>query len=144
MASVAAWVMPDGRTTYRQAQYSSNGLFMQIIDKWVNANTNCFRTNLYGYAANGVDLIVVTNALGIQVVSNLFNNNHEVTTNYDALNEITISTYDPTTLLLTNISHPSGLSNVYTYNSSHRLITRSPTSRLAGPKVIQLEFGWHG
>ncbi len=130
--------MPDGTTTYREAQYTSNGLPTQILDHWVNAGTNCSRSNLFWYSGNGVDLITVTNALGIQVVSNLFNTHHQVLTNYDALNEMTVYTYDPSSSFLTGISYPSGLTTSFTYNNSKRLQQASdqPLGRTQG-------FSWN-
>ena len=73
------------------------------------------------YAANNVDLIAWTNALGTRVLANQYNSFHEVVTNYDALGQLTTNGYSSTTLQITSSSAPSGLVTLYGYNASHRL-----------------------
>ncbi len=121
MPSVVARVMPDGTTWYQYAQYTTNGLPTLAAEKWARGNTAFFRTNFYLYAANNVDLVAATNALGVRALSNVFNAFHQVTTNYDALNQVTVFTYDPSILKLTSISRPSGLTTTNIYGSNHRL-----------------------
>ena len=65
-------------------------------------------------AANNIDVLSLTNALGVQVVSNVYNAYHQVTNSYNALNELTVYTYDTTNRLVTQRT-PAGLttSNYY-------------------------------
>jgi RHS repeat-associated protein len=117
--SVIAKVMPDGSTVYKSFQLNSNGLPIIKLDWWTDGMVQSFvRSNVEVYAANNIDLIAETNALGIQVVSNMYNANHQVVTNYDALNQMTVFQYDGATLLLTNISRPSGWSTAYIYSGN--------------------------
>jgi hypothetical protein len=95
LPAVIARVMPDGSTTYQYNQLTSIGKATNVIEKWVNGGSALYRTNSYGYAANGIDLLTATNALGIRVSSNYFNSYHQVLTNYNALNEATIFTTNP-------------------------------------------------
>src|SRR6266571_2674116 len=78
-------------------------------------------TNFYGYATNDIDLVTATdalvsgtNSLGVQVSSNYFNSYHQVLTNFDALNELTVYTYN-TNQQLTSGTRPNGLitTNIY-------------------------------
>jgi YD repeat-containing protein len=76
------------------------------------------RTNIFTYSTNLIDLLTITNALNVQITSNAFNTNHQVLTNYDALNEKTVFTYDsnqrltsmttPTLLVVTNLYGADG------------------------------------
>jgi RHS repeat-associated protein len=131
MPSVVARAMPDGGTAYQYFEYNSIGNATNMIEKWVEGIAAQFRTNHYVYAANGVDLLAWTNALGVRASSNVFNAHHQILTNYDALNQMTTYTYDNTTLQLTGAAHPSGLTTTYTYDANHRLqeASDSPISR---------------
>ncbi len=61
------------------------------------------RTNIFVYNPNGIDSVAATNALGVQASSNVYNAFHEVLTNYNALSEMTVYTYD-TSNRLTSIT----------------------------------------
>jgi len=121
MPSVIARVVPDGSTWFDYFELLTNGLPTEEIEQWVEGGSVLSRTNTFIYAANNIDLLAWTNALGVLASSNVFNANHEVATNYDALGEMTIYTYDPTTFQLTGVSYPSGLVRTNIYNGSHRL-----------------------
>jgi len=119
--SVIARVMPDGSTAYQYFERLTNGHPTRAVDKWALGPAAQFRTNTFLYAANGTDLLAVTNALGVRVSSNHFNAYHQVATNHDALGQQTVFQYDGTTHQLTNVIRPSGLTNSYTYNANRRL-----------------------
>lgn len=121
MPSVIARVMPDGSTWCQYLEYLTNGLPAKKSEAWIDAGTVHARTNVFVYAANNVDLLAWTNALGSNVFVNLYNNNHEIVTNYDGLGQITTNGYDGTTHLITSSKLSSGLVTLYTYNGSHRL-----------------------
>jgi len=59
-------------------------------------------------------LLAATNALGTRVVSNAFNVAHQVVTNLNALNEMTVSTYNGNRQL-SSVTRPNGLitTNIY-------------------------------
>ena len=112
--SFVARVMPDGTSWFRNFQRNTYGSPTHTIEQWVNAAVSDFRTNTYVYATNAIDLLAVTNALGINVLSNAFNAHHQVTNSYDAWNQLTSYTYDGSNRLWT-VTAPSGLftSNYY-------------------------------
>jgi len=116
LPSFIARVMPDGTSWYQNFQRNTYGWPTNIIDGWANASGPQSRTNTYTYAANAVDLLGATNALGVQTAANLFNNNHQVTSSFDALNELTSYTYDGSNRLFT-VTTPSGLVTSNTYGA---------------------------
>ena len=92
-----------------------------MVEKWQANGVALYRTNTYSYAANKVDLTLHKGPYGEQVSSNVFNAYHQVTTNYDALNQKTTYTYDGTTRQLTSLTLPTGLVTTNYYDGSHRL-----------------------
>jgi len=90
----------------------------QEITTWTDTNGNwSTRTNGFGYSADNLDLLAVTNAFGKQVSSNLYTTAHLVATNWNVLNEITRYAYNAKGQL-TNLSRPSGLQTAYLYFTS--------------------------
>jgi YD repeat-containing protein len=85
------------------------------------------RTNSFAYATNGIDLVCMTNALGVQVSSNSFNAYHQILTNFNALNEITTFTYN-TNQQLTSVSRPTGLVTTNSYLASGDSVSRLSSS----------------
>jgi RHS repeat-associated protein len=130
--SVIARVMPDGSTWYQYFTRNTNGLPTHLTEACMNGGSVSTRTEGYGYAANNLDLVARTNALGVLALSNVFDSYHQVTTNYDALNQQTTFAYDGTTHEITNASYPSGLTTSYSYNGNHRLqqIADQPINRV--------------
>jgi RHS repeat-associated protein len=114
-----ARVLPDSSATFSRTERNSLGNVMTNISTYTAVGGISLRTNFYDYADNGVDLLAMTDALGVQVVGNVYNAFHQVATNFNALNEQTIFTYDtnqqlltatlPTGLVITNIYGPSNL-----------------------------------
>jgi RHS repeat-associated protein len=102
-----------------------------MVEKWANGSVASYRTNTYSYAANNVDMTLYIGPNDEQVSSNVFNAYHQVQTNYDALNQATIYTYDGTTFQLTSITRPTGLITTNIYDGNHRLqtTTDSPINR---------------
>jgi RHS repeat-associated protein len=110
-----AQVNPNGATTFARISRNSFGLVTNEVSTYSAPNGPvALRTNTYTFAANAVDLVRVTNALGIRISSNSYNGFHEVLTNLNALNEQTTYTYN-STQQVTSITAPSGLviTNVY-------------------------------
>lgn len=121
MPTVAARVMPDGTTAYQYFQRLTNGHPTKLVEKWANGNAASFRTNTYSYAANNVDMTLHIGPNSEQVSSNVFNAYHQVTTNYDALNQATTYTYDGTTHQPASITRPTGLTTTNIHDGNHRL-----------------------
>ena len=107
-----AQVLPDGTTRFTYSLHNSFGAVTNEISTYTVNGTNSYRTNTYVYDPSGIDLLITTNALGVQVSSNIYNAYNEVATNYDALNEETIYTYN-TNQQLTNTTFPNGLVTTY-------------------------------
>jgi len=81
--------------------------------------TNAWRTNIYLYAANGIDLVSEHFAAGSDIhlhSSNVFNAFHQVTTNYNALGEITYFEYNASHQV-TNMTNAAGLIVDYSYTN---------------------------
>jgi RHS repeat-associated protein len=123
MPLFVARVLPDGTTSFTRTDRNSLGAAIDEISTYSANGSVALRTNLYNYAANGIDMLAVTNALGVQISKNIYNANHEVVTNYDALNEMTVNTYDgsqrPTSTTL-----PSGLVTTNLYGADGFLAQR--------------------
>jgi RHS repeat-associated protein len=110
-----AWKLPNGESRFIRYERNSLGWPIREIETYTDGNGNLnVRTNTTTIAANNVDVLCVTNALGVQVMSNVYNAYHQVTTNYNALGEMMIYTYDTSNRLAT-IRTPAGLttSNYY-------------------------------
>ena len=118
-----ARVLPDGTTSITRTDRNSFGAVTNEISTYSTGGTVAFRTNIYVYATNQIDLLITTNALGVQVSSNSYNAYHEVMTNYDALNEKTIYTYDASQRL-TSTTFPTGLVATNIYSSDGLLATQ--------------------
>jgi RHS repeat-associated protein len=121
MPAVIARVMPDGSTWYAWFRRNSWGHPTNVVEKWSFGSSDFYRTNIYVRAADEIDLVTHTNAAGVRASSNVFNAYHQVTTNYNALNEPTVFTYDGTTRLLTSIVRPTELVTEYVYGANKRL-----------------------
>lgn len=118
-----ARVLPDGTTWFKRREYNEFGNATNVITTYTRADgTVGVHTNIYIYAANGIDLIRHINPAGTQVSSNFFNANHQVLTNWNALGEQTIYTYDGSNRV-TSVSRPTGLLTTNTYGSDGYLST---------------------
>jgi RHS repeat-associated protein len=120
LPAVIARVMPDGSTWYAWLRRNSWGHLTNVVEKWDSGGTALYRTNIYVRAADEIDLVAHTNAMGVLASSNVFNAYHQVTTNYNALGEPTVFTYG-STRQLTSITRPTGLVTTNIYASNNRL-----------------------
>jgi RHS repeat-associated protein len=109
-----AQVLPDSTTRFTYSLRNSLGAVTTNISTYSAG----FRINIYVYAPNQVDLLIATNALGFQVSSNSYNGYHEVTTNYDALNEETVYTYNANQQL-SSVTLPNSLVTTYAYGADN-------------------------
>jgi RHS repeat-associated protein len=139
--SVVARVMPDGSTWYRYLQNNIFGYATNQIEKWVSGGTGNFRTNTVLYATNNIDLLATTDALGVLVSSNIYNNLHQVLTNYNALNQTTVYAYDSQHRLYT-VQTPAAVLSTLTYGSDNRLATRVD-SFVGGSAVRTNSYVWN-
>src|SRR5207249_1967375 len=80
------------------------------------------RTTTYQYDTNDLDLVKITNPLGVQVSSNWFNSSHHVLTNYNAFDEKTVWYYNARQQIA-GVQHPSGLITTNYYNTWNQLDT---------------------
>jgi RHS repeat-associated protein len=112
-----ARVLPDTTTAFTRNDCNFLGNVLTNISTYTASGSVAYRTNLFTYAANGIDLLTVTNALGIQVSSNAYNAYHEVTTNFDATNELTTFTYN-TNQQVVQIVAPNGLVTTNLYGTT--------------------------
>jgi len=113
-----AWRLPNGESRFIRYERNLLGKVTRMIETYNDAGGGVvLRTNVMVIAANNIDLLARTNVLGVQVVSNIFNAYHQVCTNYNALAEATVYTYDGSHRPLT-MKTPSGLttSNYYGAN----------------------------
>jgi len=116
-----ARILPDSTTSFTRTDRNAFGAAIDQISTYTANGTVALRTNSFGYAANGIDLLNTTNALGVQTSSNTYNTNHEVLTSYDSLSELTTYTYDSSNRL-TSITHPTGLLTTNIYGTGDLLI----------------------
>src|SRR5439155_9936301 len=114
-------VLPDGTTSFVRSDRNSLGNPIANASTYSIGANLYLRTNSYGYATNDIDLVTATNALvtgtnslGVQVSSNYFNSYHQVLTNFDALNELTVYSYN-TNQQFTSVTRPNGMvtTNIY-------------------------------
>lgn len=118
LALLKAELLPNGATAFLWSSRNAIGAVTTNISTFSVGPAAALRTNIWTYSTNAIDLLTLTNALNVQIISNAFNTTHEVLTNYDALNEKTVFTFDsnqrltstttPTLLVVTNIYGADG------------------------------------
>jgi RHS repeat-associated protein len=116
-------VLPDGTSSFAWTARNNYGAVTTNISTYSVGSTVALRGTTNTYSTNGIDLISTTNALGIQTISNIFNSYHEVTTNFNALGEIFLYTYETNQRAIT-ITRPSGWVTTYTYGTNGFLATQ--------------------
>ena len=89
-----AKLMPNGETHYVYRTYNPLGRTLTQVSTYSVPGGVATRTNINTYAANGQDLISVTNAAGIRAAAYGYNSLHQVLFETNALNEVTSFTYD--------------------------------------------------
>ena len=129
-----ARVLPDGTTQFTRTDRNSFGSVLTDISTYSVGASVSLRTNIFAYAANDVDLLTSTNAVGVQVSSNNYNTNHQVLTNYNALGEATVYTYN-TSQELTSVTRPSGLITTNVYDGNGLLTTTYDYAVIGGGPV---------
>lgn len=124
MPLFVAQVLPDGTSRFTRTERNLLGLTTNEISTCSVPPGVALRTNTSRYATNNIDLLRVTNALGVQISSNFYNGYHQVLTNYNGLGEMTVFTYNGQHQVAA-VSRPSGLitTNLYftTGQTSNRL-----------------------
>jgi RHS repeat-associated protein len=104
---LVARVLSDGTTSFARTDRDSWGNVVQETSTYAASAGVALRTNQYIYSTNGVDLLTVTNALGVMVSSNSYNGYHEVLSHLDALGQATTFTYN-SKQQLTSVTFPTG------------------------------------
>lgn len=110
--------LPDGSTNVVFFERNELGNATAMIESWsVDADgPTLYRTNTYTYAANGVDLVGVTNAAGLMVAGLAYNSDHQVTYFTNASKEITTNVYNGRAQIDT-VKTPAGLVVKYAYHT---------------------------
>lgn len=113
-----AQVLPDGSTSFTRTIRNGIGAVTNEVDTYSvsSGSTVLLRTNIFVYDSSGIDFLAFTNALGNLAYSNVFNAAHEVVTNFNALAEQTVYTYDGSNRL-TSVTGPTGLTVTNLYGS---------------------------
>ncbi len=114
----AASKLPNGESRFVRYERNALGHPTVLTETWNDSSGALrVRTNSALYAANGIDLLALTNVAGALVSSNRYNATHQVVTNLNALNEPTVLTYDGSHRL-TSVLYPAGLlvTNLYDVN----------------------------
>jgi RHS repeat-associated protein len=114
-----ARILPDGSTSYVRTDRNVLGAVVQTVATY----TGGVRTNFFNYDANGIDLLTVTNALGVMVFGNSYNSYHQVLVHSNALGEVATFTYNANQQL-TSLTLPSGLVTTNIYGSDNSLSQR--------------------
>jgi RHS repeat-associated protein len=109
-----ATVLPDETTRFTRTERNGLGNTTSEIATYSGVSGVALRTNRFIYAANMMDLIRVTNSMGVRVLSNAYNNFRQVLETRNASNELTRFTYN-TNQQLTSVRLPTGLitTNIY-------------------------------
>ncbi len=117
-----ARVLPDNTTQFSYSARNSLGRMTQDTSTYTKADGAVdLRTTSYQYAPNEIDVVTITDPLGVQVSSNWFNAHHQVLTNYNALNEMTVWTYNDRQQI-DGVHYPSGLITTNYYNGWNQLV----------------------
>jgi RHS repeat-associated protein len=132
---LVARVLPDGTTSFVRTERNSIGNITNGISSYSSGGSVAVRTNSFSYDATaGIDLITATNALRVQVSSNAYNAYHQVTNQFDALNQITTFAYNTnnTNQQLISATLPSGLIITNIYGTDNWLATTFAFSTSGG------------
>jgi len=103
--------------------------------------TNAWRTNIYLYAENGMDVLSERFAAGAEihlVSSNVFNTSHQVTTNYNALGEVTYFEFN-VRQQVTKMTNSAGLIVDYSYSGG---FLSSVVERSAATNFRTNQYTW--
>src|SRR6266568_19483 len=121
MPLFTARVLPDVSTQFTRSPRNSFGLSTEDKSTYSRDNgTVDVRTTTYQYDTNDLDLVKITNPLGVQVSSNWFNSSHHVLTNYNAFDEKTIRYYNARQQIA-GVQYPTGLITTNYYNAWNQL-----------------------
>ena len=116
-----AWLLPSGESRFIRYERNALGGPTGTIETYSDGSGSLqLRTNVMVYGTNNIDLLVLTNAAGVMASSNVFNGYHQVATNYDALSQTTVYTYDGYSRL-TSVKTPAGLTTTNLYGTDNYL-----------------------
>lgn len=114
-----AWVVPGGTTNYTYTERNKWEHPTRIVDTYTTGGSVSYRTNNFTFSSDGIDLIQSLGPSNELLSSNAYNGFHQVVTNFNAVNDKTVYTYDsghrltgvqwPTGLVTTNYYFTSGL-----------------------------------
>jgi len=119
---LVARVLPDGTTWFTRSDRNPLGAVTNQVSTYTSGGSVLTRTNTFVFATNGLDLLAATNAIGVQTSSNVYNSAHQVLTNYDAIGQMTVYTYNANQQV-SSITRPSGLVTTNLYGSDNSLLS---------------------
>ncbi len=121
VARIYGYKLPNGEPRFTISDRNELAHMTNKIETYTGtAGACCVRTNRYLYAANNIDLVSKIQIIGSTSklsISNIWNSFHRVTTNYDALSQATVWTYNPNQQTITKTT-PGGLIVSNCYGSS--------------------------
>jgi len=115
--SIIAKVMPDGNTWYQHFQRNSLGKATNMIERFGANGSPSYRTNVYYYDANGINMIGHLGPLRHLEEGFAYDSTNQVLRSTNALWETTSRAYDSKHRLATT-TLPSGHLSTYTYYGS--------------------------
>lgn len=118
MPNYIARKLPDGTSQYLHRQYNALGKPLLEASTYTKPDGSVgTRTNWLAYAANGIDLLFVTNASGVLTYRYGYDANHQLVAVTNALDEVSTYTYDANSHL-TSVKHPGGLTTTNRYDAN--------------------------
>ena len=109
--------LPNGETQFTWKEYDSRNRPLFEISTYSGPTEVGLRTNLFVYAANGIDLLFVTNQVRTLAHAYGYNDRHQVTADTNELNEVTWHTYDANGRR-TGTTTPAGLTTTNFYDAN--------------------------
>jgi RHS repeat-associated protein len=118
--SFNALLLADGTTRFSYNEQNQWGLPLKLVSTYTSGTNVAQRTMTNLYASNGIDLIEAHGFNAELLSSNRFNTAHQILTNYNAVNDVTIYTYDSAGRL-TSTKSAAGLTitNLYYSTGNH-------------------------
>jgi len=115
--------LPDGGTRYTYKEYNHKGhVTLEGTTNIINGVSYSQKTRKFTYAADGIDLLFVTNYSGIREASYSYDSHHHRLTETNAVGDVTFYTYD-TDEHMTGGHTAAGLTTTNTYDASGYLDT---------------------
>jgi len=109
-----------------------------VIDTW---GSGLLRTNWFVWSADGIDLLIHTNAAGVLAARYGYNESHQPLALTNAVDDVTTFTYDGSNRL-TSASLPTGLFTANVYDSNGRLASVTDNDGEGGSPFRTNSYTW--